>query len=93
METDEPQESPGEQIDRRINAMREMMAQRETTQRLRNERANDVLQRLQLLGTKLDKFAENAQLGMNALAEAQRLTENNLNALIALTEGLARLPQ
>jgi len=88
METDEPLESLGEQIDRRISAMLEMMAQRETT-----ERANDVLQRLQLLGTKLDKFAENAQLGMNALAEAQRLTENNLNALIALTKGLARPPQ
>jgi hypothetical protein len=92
MEPNEPLESLGDETDRRIRAMLEMMAQHDTTQRSRNERASDVLQGLQLLVAKLDRFADNPQLRMNALAEAQRRTENNLNALISLTEGLVRRP-
>ena len=88
--------SLGEKTDRRINALLEMMAQHETTQRLANERTNkrvdDVFHGLVLLGPAVERFAESTQLRIDALAEAQRRTENNLNALISVVDGLVRRP-
>ena len=91
-ETDERLKSLGEKTDRRINALLEMMAQHETTQRLTNERVDDVFQGLALLGPAVERFAESIQLRINALAEAQHRTENNLNALISVVDGLVRRP-
>ena len=73
--------SLGEKTDRRINALLEMIAQHETTQRLTNERVDDVFQGLELVVPALDR-----------LAEAQRRTESNLNALISVVDGLVHRP-
>jgi hypothetical protein len=84
-ETDERLESLGEKTDRRINAMLETMAQH-------NERLDDLYHGLMLLGPALDRYAESTQLRMDALAEVQRRTESNLNALVSVVDGLVRRP-
>ena|SRR6266850_1194938 len=88
-ETDRRLTSLGEETDRRINALLEMMAQHETTQRVAHD---EVFQGLESLVLALDRYAESTQIRINALAEAQNRTENNLNALISVVDGLVRRP-
>jgi hypothetical protein len=77
--------SLGEKTDRRINALLETMAQH-------NDRLDDVYHGLVLLGPAVERYAENTQLRIDALAEAQHRTENNLNTLISVVDGLVRRP-
>ena len=91
-QTDRRLEALGEHTDTRIKSLLEMMAQHETTQRSSHERIDEVFQGLESLVLALDRYAESTQIRINALAEAQNRTENNLNALISVVDGLVRRP-